>query len=773
MKTNEAVKNILAKNQKGASVSYEESLIGHSVVVSNSFTRIFGVPENPSRQADKWFGFFRFLDFNIDPIEFYENSIVACLLHDIGKANSGFQDAVNGKRDSQIIRHDHLGGLLLNLDHVKNILKEILKLDHEIVVSSIIGHHLRANKTGNSQPCFGRISIDRATFSLFPNEIASLLNIVSKKFGLPQITDTDIPEQWSFNSPAAFNITLHIEKTTSMLKTFHKELRQNHTRNRLLMAVRTALIIADSVGSGLAREGEDITQWINSAFDESFLLDGSAVENKVIIPRCEQISSQKGGFSWSGFQNAANDFPARSLLLSPCGSGKTLASWRWIASQAQKKPVARIIFLYPTRATAQEGFLDYVSWAPEADASLIHGTSEYALSNMFESPDDSRHGKDFTTQERLFALGYWQRRIFSTTVDQFLGFMQNSYRSVCLLPLLSDSIIVIDEIHSFDKSLFSSLKLFLKSFNATVLCMTASLTKQRISEIEQCEVSILDTSKMNYSDLNDISHVNRYHVQQIEDVADAFQVVERLKDSNKILWVVNTVDRCQDIARRLGIPCYHSRFKLKDREKRHKEVISSFRSSGEPALSITTQVCEMSLDLDADVLISEIAPITSLIQRMGRCNRKSVPENNRIGHVFFYKPLNETPYSRDDLAGTDSFIDKINNHTVSQALLLQLLEEYGPNAPEFERYAAFLECGPWAHSREETLRDSNDFTVHAILDSDVEQYLLFRRQKKPVHGLLLPVPSRNAKRDSRIGSSPLVACASHYSADLGFSKISY
>ena len=54
----------------------------------------------------------------------------------------------------------------------------------------------------------------------------------------------------------------------------------------------------------------------------------------------------------------------------------------------------RVIFLYPTRATATEGFKDYVAWAPEADAGLIHGTAAYELDGMFANPATARsHGR--------------------------------------------------------------------------------------------------------------------------------------------------------------------------------------------------------------------------------------------------------------------------------------------------------------------------------------------------------------------------------------------
>ena len=77
------------------------------------------------------------------------------------------------------------------------------------------------------------------------------------------------------------------------------------------------------------------------------------------------------------------------------------------------------------------------------------------------------------------ALQHWSKRIVSATVDQFLGFMAYSYGPVCLLPLLADSVIVVDEVHSFDRAMFSALLGFLKAFDVPVLCMTATLQQGR------------------------------------------------------------------------------------------------------------------------------------------------------------------------------------------------------------------------------------------------------------------------------------------------------
>ncbi len=79
----------------------------------------------------------------------------------------------------------------------------------------------------------------------------------------------------------------------------------------------------------------------------------------------------------------------------------------------------------------------------------------------------------------------------------------------------------------------------------------------------------------------------------------------------------------------VAVRTYHSRFKYKDRVRQHRKVVRWFGQEKRRwgIVAVTTQVAEMSLDLDADILISEIAPTPALIQRLGRLNRRITPEN--------------------------------------------------------------------------------------------------------------------------------------------------
>ena len=310
-------------------------------------------------------------------------------------------------------------------------------------------------------------------------------------------------------------------------------------------------------GPAFGGRTKSITEWIGGVFDEVHVWNGAAVRDKVTKPRMVEVERiKKEPFKWNKFQDDCADtarLPDRALLLAPCGSGKTLAAWRWIEERAKRR-IGHVLFLYPTRATATEGFRDYVSWAPEAEAALMHGTSGFDLEGMFANPPecDYRKGRTFTLSEadqRMFALGYWGRRAFSATVDQFLAFLQYGYGPVCMLPVLADSVVVIDEVHSFDRNMFSALKKFLTDFDVPVLCMTATLPKNRYAELTEpvdADGCGLTPYEERPGDLATIAAVKRYRVRRVTSAEEAEQAVrDALKANKRVLWVVNQVKRAQ------------------------------------------------------------------------------------------------------------------------------------------------------------------------------------------------------------------------------------
>jgi CRISPR-associated endonuclease/helicase Cas3 len=312
--------------------------------------------------------------------------------------------------------------------------------------------------------------------------------------------------------------------------------------------------------------------------------------------------------------------------------------------------------------------------------------------------------------------------------------------------------------------------------------MTASLTSDRQKTLtERCGMEVFPRDRTMFLDLQRQMCAPRYIVKRI-DAGEAADVVRgELEKKKRVLWVLNTVERCQTIvtnlagfctARSIPCTCYHSRFRLMDRKKRHEEAINLFRKQQGAALSVTTQVCEMSLDLDADILVTEMAPVPSLIQRMGRCCRVADPKDRR-GEIFVCLPPDEKPYTEDEINQCTDFVKwLVSRGEVSQDDLSRYLtDELEVPKPHVEGgFTGFIDSGWYAMGAEESFREGIDFTVECILDSDIENYNNLYKKREAIDGLVVPVPKRWASREQIIGHRFPVAPSRHYSPLTGFSE---
>lgn len=779
------------------------TLADHSRDVIAAARELFGT-ELPSRLSDRWLYFFGLPETSW-PL-FRRHLWAACALHDWGKANDSFQNAIRGI-GHQAIRHEHLSTLLIARTESSRPLAAA-GFDVPVLMAAVLTHHLKA---GSKKSDLGRRLVDGAqSFELLTGaEFQDVLK-ASTEAGLPPLTLAGLPRRWRFGN----GVDCIDNQACDVIKQLWKlsaELRKDEPRKRLLLALRAALIAADAAGSGLVRQGHTISEWVRRNVTDGEPLTRDRVFHDIISPRIQELSRggkwtdhSDGREGWSDFQLACDSLSGRSLLIAPCGSGKTLAAWRWIAAQLDRNPARHVLFLYPTRATAREGFKDYVSWAPEADARLMHGTSEFDLDGMFENPldGDDRDQRNYEVERRLFALGYWSGRAFSATVDQFLAFMQHGYGPLCMLPVLVDSIIVIDEVHSFDRNMFAALKDFLQRFRVPVLCMTATLPNDRRRQlVEECGLA---PPPVWPEDLRTIADRPRYRVRRANDRTVAVEQVRKaLAADKRVLWVVNQVRRAHELVhefvpefdprshstelrydKKTPVVCYHSRFRLRDRVDRHAETMQWLKKPrpghARAALGITTQVCEMSLDIDVDLLVTEAAPVTSLVQRFGRCNRERQARSLEVsGEVVVYTPDAEAPYSPNDLRGVSEFLDRIVGKDLSQANLETIMTSDDLPTPEREGDpdSQFLASGAFAvgprDDEGESFREGSDFNAQCVLLEDVSEYVAGNATTRA--GLILPVPRKLSKcRDAddplhaRLPRFLSVAAGGHYHPAIGY-----
>ncbi|WP_428261138.1 CRISPR-associated helicase Cas3' [Haliangium sp.] len=746
--------------------------------------------------------------FRVDDGErFLRHLRIAALFHDLGKANHDFQRAVTSAGFSaQALRHEHISALVLCVPEVRAWLEKDPTLDPDAITAAVLSHHLKADRGGDYAWCQPRGLATSLALYLDHADVAEIFARVRAVADLPP--PPPLPTApWSANPPWEQAQKQGLGRARQFVRALRRDA---GPRRALTLALKAGLIAADSAASGLVRTGNDISAWIASiAAGEP--LTPAKLRDEIITPRIGSISSHTGvSFRPHSFQEGAAGLGDRALLLAGCGSGKTLAAWMWAERRLAEHRLGHVLFLYPTRGTATEGFRDYVGWAPEDEAALVHATASYELEAMVENPSEAMDGKNFVpdeAQKRLFALGLWSRRWFSATVDQFLSFLVHRYQSMCLLPLLADSVVILDEIHSYDRRMFRLLVAFLEHFDVPVLCMTATLPRDRRRQLEDLGLEVYP-SVCDRSELDDLVRAEdhpRYRLHRVDNLDEALpRALDQARAGARVLCVVNTVRRCQRLARRLAgeldgsgvrVLAYHSRYRLCDRQQRHAAAVAAFArrtdadadAAAPGVVAVTTQVCEMSLDLDADVLLTELAPVPSLVQRCGRANRHLARGPHVRADVYLAEPEHTLPYDREDLAAARAFLDALGARSggssveCSQRDLADAFEEHTRREPDSDTSAAFIDSGYYAVP--DDFRDIDAFSAACVLDDDtddIEKAWLargapMRGRRRNLDAILpgyeLSVPKRQASEATPPEWLPRylrLAPAERYQPDLGF-----
>lgn len=375
------------------------------------------------------------------------------------------------------------------------------------------------------------------------------------------------------------------------------------------------------------------------------LFHDQKVPEKVWIPNEMQKNTH---FTVSG--------PGVYVIEAPMGMGKTEAAL-WAAYRLLVLGRARgIYFALPTQVTSNRIHLrmnDFLRRiAPETSNSyLIHGNSwlmetdnrlqPAATGKKENASEDARVGRDwFTSTKRAliapFGVG---------TVDQaLLGIVAAKHFFVRHFAL-AGKVVILDEIHSYDLytgTLIDKLITTLEGLGCTIIVLSATLTGKRkeqiVSRLEGVEYEQelpypLITGRKEGHPFEPVAakapqsqHVTVEFVSQ-EYAADA--AVRIARKGGAVLWVCNTIDSAQELYQRLKylvkeefpVGLLHSRFPFWRREELEAvwmERLGKNEHKRCASILVATQVVEQSVDLDADLLISELAPTDMLLQRIGR-----------------------------------------------------------------------------------------------------------------------------------------------------------
>jgi CRISPR-associated endonuclease/helicase Cas3 len=690
-------------------------------------------------------------------------------MQDLGKASSHFQAMVtNRPQIKQLIRHEIISGMLVWLD--ERFRQWLSPLSETLLMSvwGAMGHHRKFDeRTVPEQSVALTVHVAHPDF-------AEILLEMSADLGL------EAPPRFDRNLIIARTGKEHCDLAARELL---RELQDAFTqyeadfateeKRRLLALIKCFGIAADVAASAVAARGQWATHYSLAEYvaenlavgltpdDLSALISTWAWERSQYARNSNHSTALPPDFTIREFQNAvAHSQALLTLAHAGCGSGKSLAAYMWARTWCQRfaetgRTNFRLFFCLPTTGTTTEHFKDY-ALESGLDTSLCHTRSSVDLRTIAETAAQEEAGEDEqdtaaaaraalqAERDKIESLALWSTPLVVTTADTVLGLMSNARRAVYSLPAIMCSAIVFDEIHAFDDHLFGHLLVFLKHFpRLPVLLMTASLPEERRRALVRVRPDLCIVHGP-----EEFETLRRYFINDAATDEEIWRAMDQCIASNgKVLWVRNRVEwanhtfaTCCQRYPNLYVDLYHSRFRYKDRSVRHRRVIDHFKTTGKGAILVATQVAEMSLDLSADLLITDLAPIPSLIQRLGRLNRRSVPEHPYPPKPAFVRALPqgethvELPYEKAELDKACQWLRTLveRGQALHQRDLAEAFAAYG-NAKEYdlataEERAVFF-SGLWR--TRPGLTRGEGYTVSVLLEADVQACVERNAQGEP------------------------------------------
>jgi CRISPR-associated endonuclease/helicase Cas3 len=379
--------------------------------------------------------------------------------------------------------------------------------------------------------------------------------------------------------------------------------------------------------------------------------------------------------------------PVLVLVEAPMGEGKTEAALYLSHALTATAGQGGLYFALPTQATANQmlervrRFLSTSEPKEQRHLQLAHGEKSIVarygelLSAVYDEGANERMGG-------VRAAGWFSRAKhvllapFGTgTVDQaLLGTLQVKHAFVRLFGLAGKTV-VFDEVHAYDtytSELIDRLIAWLHALGSSVVILSATLPSGRRAQILEAfgatepadaapypRCTVVDAGCVSAQTL----HLGREPVTvgliRREPAAGALAraLADELRDGGCVGWILNTVKAAQQafvevqaliadgtLPPDTEVLLLHARLLVGDRQRREVRLEQALgpRSTARPTrmIVIGTQVLEQSLDVDFDLMLTELAPVDLVLQRAGRLHRHAGrvrPERHRSPRIWLLK----------------------------------------------------------------------------------------------------------------------------------------
>ncbi len=495
------------------------------------------------------------------------------LFHDAGKASKKFQDVLKGCEHG--INHEACGAFFL-WQNKQKLLARVAYAHHKGIDPDIEDRLSDSYKTENSKDKSGRrFAVSGA------EEYKTAFDFLKNEVGIPN-----------------FRIELIKENNS-----FYKNLpRMLHTRMLL-----SCLADADYSASATHEDEEYIEKSSDDKLNPKLIFENlekyraEIIKNSNSDPELNNIRDSVYRDCVAAAEKESGVF----TLTAPTGTGKTLALLGFAAKHAAKYKKERIIFVLP--------FLSII----DQNAKIYREI----CGNVLESHSMSNYDE----QTKLFAERWTSPVIVTTSVKFFETLFKRMPADIRFLHSIANSVIVFDEAQSLPAELMGTsietLNSLCEMFRCTVVLSTATQPALDLrKDINYAPKEIISEPQLLYD------KTRRVNVEwDISEPADFETIAEEMSREQSVCCVVNRKDHSHKLFSLLK-ECADDCFYIStDMCKAHRakviEEIICRQKNGLSCRLVATSCIEAGVDLDFDVMYRALAPLDSIIQCAGRCNR--------------------------------------------------------------------------------------------------------------------------------------------------------
>jgi CRISPR-associated endonuclease/helicase Cas3 len=369
------------------------------------------------------------------------------------------------------------------------------------------------------------------------------------------------------------------------------------------------------------------------------------------------------------------------LLRAPTGWGKTAASLSYALGKG-----SRIIYVLPT-ITSIKSFYD--------DLSTLFGKGN--VGEFFYYADVESMKREENDFKELMLSSYFAKPIIITTLDQLLLTFLQVGRYFMKRPHLRNSVIILDEVHTFSQTMLHIFSYFSEKFSDLYNLKFCVMSATFPSELKNYFKDLYDRVNGETEELwlNDEFRRKKRVMYKIKEDVDILEITDEIvklysseRKPFRVAIICNTVEKSQKVFKKLyelnefnklniNMELLHSRFIYKHRCNK-EDKITEWIKNGKDFILVSTQVIEVSLDVSFDFMITECAPLGALVQRFGRVNRYNDRTKRTNVWITFPEELNiennNYPYEKENVLWTWKFLKDLEGNALKNEL--QLIEEY-------------------------------------------------------------------------------------------------